>query len=195
MALVARARAMIVAPAREWPLVALERTPPGLLFSSYIVPLAALPAVCSLISGIAFFHRGILFGAVFAVMNFVLALVGVAVIALIAEALAPSFDGVKDREQAFKWIGYAYTPSWVAGIALLVPILGALVVLVAGFYSLYVLYLGAQPMMGVPSHKTIGYTAVVIVIAIVVYAAVAGITALVVGALAAGAIAAGGGLH
>lgn len=191
MALVDRARAMILTPAQEWPLVAIEPTAVGALYSGYIVPLAAIPAICGAIGGIVlstlFLHQGVVGAVVGALMQFVLALVGVAIIALVAESLAPSFDGVKNREQSFKWIAYAYSAAWVAGIALLVPVIGSLVALAGGIYSLYVLYLGAQPMMAIPQPKAVGYVVVVVLVAIVINVVLAFATIAVVGALAAGA--------
>ncbi len=199
MALVDRARAMIVSPAREWPVVAIEPTPIGTLFTSYVIPLAAIPAICGLVGSVIlsslFLHNGLIGGIVGAVIQFVFAILGVAIIGLVAEALAPSFDGTKDRAQAFKWIGYAYTAAWVAGIALLVPVLGSLVALVGGLYSLYVLYLGAQPMMNIPQPKALGYTVVVIIVAVVINFVAIAVTLGLVGALTAGALVAGGALH
>ncbi len=192
MALVDRARAMIVSPAREWPVVAIEPTAIKTLFTSYIIPLAAISAVCGLVGSVVlsafFLHSGVIAGIVGAIIQFAFAILGVTIIALVAEALAPSFDGTKDRAQAFKWIGYAYTATWVAGFALLVPVVGSIVGLVGGLYSLYVLYLGAQPMMNVPQTKALGYTVVVVIVALVINVTAVGLTLAIVGALTAGAI-------
>ena len=199
MALMDRARAMIVSPAREWPVVAIEPTPIGTLFSSYIIPLAAISAICGLVGSVVlsalFLHSGLIAGIIAAIIQFVFAILGVAIIALVAEALAPSFDGTKNRAQAFKWIGYAYTASWVAGIALLVPVLGSIVALVGGLYSLYVLYLGAQPMMNVPQAKALGFTVVVIIVAIVINLVAVFVTLGIAGAITAGALITGGAIH
>ena len=157
---------MIVRPAFEWPVVAVEPATPASLYTSYIIPLAAIGPVCTFISNAAFLHH-IVLGAVAAALSFVLELVFVFVGAIIAQSLAPSFSGISDRMAALKWIGYSYTPRWVAGILLLIPILGSLVFLVASLYSLYVLYLGAVPMMRVPQEKAIGYVVVNVLVLIV----------------------------
>lgn len=174
MALVDRARAMIVSPAREWPVVAIEPT--------------AISAVCGLVGSVVlsmfFLHSGVIVGIVGAIIQFAFAILGVTIIALVAEALAPSFDGTKDRAQAFKWIGYAYTATWVAGFASLVPVVGSIVGLVGGLYSLYVLFLGAQPMMNVPQTK-----------ALVIDLTAVSVTLGIVGALTAGALIGSGALH
>jgi heme/copper-type cytochrome/quinol oxidase subunit 4 len=41
--------------------------------------------------------------------------------------------------------------------------------MIGGIYSLYLLYTGASVMMGVPRERAVGYTAVVILVAIAVY--------------------------
>jgi hypothetical protein len=90
------------------------------------------------------------------------------IVALIVEVLAPNFGGTKDRVQAVKTIAYAYTASWVAGIAALVPFLGLLIALAAGIYGIYLLYLGLPHTMKCPQDKAGGYTAVIVIIVIVV---------------------------
>jgi hypothetical protein len=55
----------------------------------------------------------------------------------------------------------------VAGILGLIPTLGLLGVL--GLYSLYLLYLGLPALMKVPEEKAMGYTAVVIIAAILLF--------------------------
>jgi len=87
--------------------------------------------------------------------------------ALIIDALAPSFGAQKSQVQALKLTVYSYTASWVAGILSIVPILGILAGL-AGLYGLYIMYLGLPKLMKSPPDKTVGYFVVSIVVAIVV---------------------------
>ncbi len=166
MSLVDRARNMIVRPAFEWPVVSVEPATPASLYTSYIIPLAAIGPICAFVSNFVFLHHLVL-GLVTGVLSFVLELAYVFVAAIIAQSLAPSFGGVSDRMAALKWIAYSYTPRWIAGFALLIPLVGALVVLVASLYSLYVLYLGAVPMMRVPQEKAVGYVVVDVLVLIV----------------------------
>src|SRR3546814_5748835 len=120
--------------------------------------LAASPAVFGFIKGSLigpslFGVTGttsILSGLVAMVFSHVLSLVMLCVVALIINALAPTFGGRKDQLQAVKVIGYAWTAAWVAGIATIVPWLGWLVVLAGGIYSIYLLYLGLPPTMKCP---------------------------------------------
>jgi hypothetical protein len=195
VALVDRAQRILTTPAAEWPVIAQEPATPASLYSGYIVPLAAIPPIGSFLSTVLFLHRGIFAAAVISLVSFVAALVSVYLVALIAENVAPSFGAGKDRIAALKWVAYSYTASWVAGIALLIPVIGAFVALLGSLYSLYLLFLGAVPVMRVPQEKAIGYVAVVIVAAIVLGVFVGLIVGILFGILAAGTMLTTGGIH
>jgi hypothetical protein len=182
---------MIMKPAAEWDVVAAEPATVGGLYTGYAMILAAIPAVAGLIGSILFVHMNPIAAVIFAVMQYVLTLVGVYVIAFIVDALAPSFGGEKNQIQALKLVIYGYTAAWVAGVATIIPVLGGLVALVGGIYSLYTLYLGLPKLMKNPADKTVGYFIVTIIVAIVVYAVIGLIVGLVVGMLAVGALATG----
>jgi hypothetical protein len=86
---------------------------------------------------------------------------------LIADALAPSFDGSRNQVSAAKLIVYASTPVWVAGFFHFIPGLAWLISLAGFAYGAYLIYLGATALMKVPEVKAGGYTGVVLVIWIV----------------------------
>ena len=121
-------------------------------------------------------------GAVFA---FVFAIVGVFILAFIINALAPTFGAQKDSNKAFKVAVYSYTPAWIAGALQILPALGILG-MIAALYGLYLLYLGLPALMKVPQEKAIGYTAVVVVCAIVLSIVVTSIGGLIVAPAALG---------
>jgi hypothetical protein len=116
------------------------------------------------------------------------------VVALIINALAPTFGGQKDMVQALKTEAYAWTASWVAGIAVIVPWLGWLIAIAGAVYAIYLLYLGLPHTMKCPPEKAGGYTAVSVIIAIVLSWIVGVIVVGVVGT-AAMTGAAMGGMH
>jgi hypothetical protein len=87
-------------------------------------------------------------------------------LALIIDALALTFSREKKQAQALKVAAYSYTPAWLAGILGLIPMLSLLGAL-AALYGLYLLYLGLPVLMKAPKEKAIGYTAVVVLCAIV----------------------------
>ena len=92
-------------------------------------------------------------------------------IAWLVDVLAPTFGGQRDPLRALKLTAYSYTAAWVAGILQIVPALGVLALL-AGCYGLYLLYLGLPVLMRCPKEKSLGYTIVLILCAIVVSAVI-----------------------
>ncbi len=169
MGLVTRAKNILTRPNTEWPVIAGERTGPAALFGGYVAPLAAIPPVATII-GNQLFSGAMTFGQSIAIgiIGFVIALVGVYVLGLIASKIAPSFGGEDDLTQGLKLVGYAYTAAWIAGVVNLVPAL-AMLSIIGGLYSLYLLYAGASVMMSIPRERSAGYTVVVILVAIGLY--------------------------
>jgi hypothetical protein len=176
--IITRAKSMLLAPRAEWPLVAAEPDTVAGLYSGYIAVLAAIPAIVHFLSStligvpvpfLGSFRVPMAAGLTTAVLTYVLSLVGVFIVALIVDALAPSFSAEKNRVQALKTVAYAYTASWVASIIGIIPGLGLLAALAGLIYGLYLLNMGLPFTMKCPPAKAIGYTAVTIVVAIVVY--------------------------
>ncbi|GAB3787442.1 Yip1 family protein [Dyella agri] len=170
-----RIKAILSTPRTEWPVIATEPATTTSLYSGYIVIVAALPAIAhfikgSLIGSSAFgmtVRNSIGAGITQLVLGYLLSLVLAYVMALIINALAPSFGGQKDMTQALKVVAYSWTATWVAGIAVIVPWLGWLIALAGAIYGIYLLYLGLPHTMKCPEDKAGGYTAVSVVIAIV----------------------------
>lgn len=173
--LVERAKAIIMKPRDEWPVIAGEDASIGGLYTRYALWLAAIPALAVFVRAIVFGY-GSWFGVSFrpsigsavgmALGQYVTALASVAVVALIVDFLAPRFDGTPDRVAAFKLAIYSATAGWLAGIFSAVPGLEILGLL--GLYSFYLFYLGAPVLMKVPEDKVILFTVVVVVIALIV---------------------------
>ncbi len=196
--LVARVKAILMSPRTEWPLIAAEPTTVADLYKNYIAILAAIPVIAGFIKGslIGYGAFGIHYrtpigaGIASAIISYLLGLVLVYVVALIVEALAPTFGAQKDRLQALKTVAYAYTASWVAGIALIIPGIGWLVAIAGAIYGIYLLYLGLPFTMKAPQEKAGGYTAVTVIITIVlgwivglIVAGVAGTGAMMAGGM------------
>ncbi len=165
MVLADRARRIVTAPAFEWPVIAAELDTAPHLFRPYVIPLAAIGPICSFLGNAIFLHHPLV-GALSAVLAFVLALVDVVVVSLIAAALAPSSAGVNDRMAALKLIAYSSTPGWIAAVLNIVPLLGLLSI-VGSLYGLYLIYLGATPLLAIPRGNAIGFTVLVVLAAIV----------------------------
>jgi hypothetical protein len=109
---------------------------------------------------------GVIDGLTHMIMSYILGLGMIFVLSLIIDALAPTFDGQKNPIAALKLAVYAYTPIWLAGILMVIPLLGVLALL-ASLYGVYLLYIGLPSLMKNPPDKSIGYTALIVVCAIV----------------------------
>ena len=180
MSLIDRVKNILLTPSSEWGVIDGEPTTTAALYTGYIVPLAAIGPVAQVVGysvfGVQVPFTGTTWRAPIgsaitgAVVTYVLALVSIYVLALIIDALAPTFAGTKNQTQALKVAAYSSTASWVAGIFAMIPGLRFLGIL--GLYGLYLLFLGLPALMKAPKEKAIGYTVVVVIAAIVVFAVV-----------------------
>lgn len=174
MNLVERVQAILLKPKDTWPVIESETGDIPSIYKNYLVYLAAIPALATFIGlsligvgGFGFsFRVPILTGLVNLIVGYALSLAMVYVLALIADALAPTFGGQKNMLNAFKLVAYGATAGMVGGIFGLLPALSMLGLL-AGLYSIYLLYTGIPVLMKAPQEKAAGYTAVLVVCGIV----------------------------
>lgn len=175
MNIIARVKEVLFTPKSAWLAIEIEETNMATLYTQYIMILAAIQALAGFIGvslfGVSSFGVSVktplMAGLIQMGLGYGLALAMVYVVALIADALAPSFGGQKSPVNALKLVAYSSTAAMVGGIFMLVPALGVLA-LIASLYSLYLLYLGIPTLMKAPQEKALPYTAVLVVCAIVV---------------------------
>jgi hypothetical protein len=168
MGVVDRVRNILVTPKTEWPRIAAEPATVKGIFTGYAMILALLPLVGMLLTALlSGFGLGLGFILVPAILTYFIGLAVLFVMALIADALAPGFDGRKDQLSAVKLVVYSATPQWVAGFLSFIPGIGWLLGLLGFAYAAYLLYLGSMPTMNVPESKAPAYTIVLILIWIV----------------------------
>ena len=163
--LVKRVQAIILTPQTEWPVIERESGDTALLFSRYVAILALIPAVARFIGVVLIGgYVSFLAGLAAAIVGYLLSFAVVYVVALIVDALAPSFGGQKNFPNALKLTVYSYTPAWLAGIFYLIPGLSFLAVL--GLYGFYLLWLGLPPLMRTPREQALIYAAAVVLCAL-----------------------------
>jgi hypothetical protein len=159
---VERVKGILLAPKTEWVRIAAEPASVQGIYTSWVMILAAIGPIMILLSSMMFSILGFAFGVRAAISMYVIALVTVAVVALICDLIAPSFGGTKDYVRSLKLVAYSFTAVWVAQIALIVPVLGGLVVLVAAIYAFYLFYLGAPLLGRCSAERAVPYTLVVV---------------------------------
>lgn len=182
-----RVKGLLTSPVREWATIKDESHTIAGLYTQYVIALAAIPAVASFVglsivgySGLGATYRvPMASGVANMVLSYVLSLGSVYVMALVIDALAPNFAGEKNFIQAFKVAAFFPTAAWLAGVFYVIPALSILAVLGA-LYSLWLLYTGLSPLMSVPEDKSVAYTAVVVLVAIVIMFVISIVAALVI---------------
>lgn len=172
--MVGRIKAILTDPKNEFARIEAEPMTVSGIMTGWVVPLAAIGPIAQLIGsltmGVSFLgvtYRPSPVAAIStAVVSYVMALVAAYVVAMIIDALAPTFGGQKDPVKAMKTYAYAGTAFYLAAVFQIVPALAMLAVV--GFYSFYLLYVALPIMMKSPEDKTIVYLIVSIVVAAVV---------------------------
>src|SRR6476469_5525564 len=107
MNLVARAKAILTTPRTEWPVIDAEPLDLGSLLTGYVLPLAVIGPIASAIGwsmfGFGGYFRLSIGSAIgHAIVSFIMAVVGMFVLAWIINALAPTFGGTQSMPQAIK---------------------------------------------------------------------------------------------
>lgn len=174
MSIINRAKAILLDPRKTWGEIESEQTDVAAIYKGYLVPIALVPAIAGFVGssvvGISFLgttHRvPMASGLVNMVVGYALMLAALFVVALIVDALAPTFGGTQDRVRAVKVVAYGSTASILGGIFSVLPALAPLG-LIASIYSIYLIYLGLPVLMRCPADKAVAYTALVVVCGVI----------------------------
>jgi hypothetical protein len=171
--MVARIKGILLSPKEEWVKIDAEPMTTQGIMTGWVVPLAAITPVAMFLGAMLILSSipiGFRFNTSYllatAVLSYVMAVIGAYVTALVVDALAPTFGGTKNPVAALKVVAFGSTAAYLAGIFLIVPMLGILAIV--GLYSLYLIYVGLPILMKVPQDKVIAYTIVAILSAAVI---------------------------
>jgi hypothetical protein len=186
--LIQRVINLIVKPREEWKVIASERPEPMKLIGGYALILALIPALAALISAgvigtsvMGYTYRSISGGLMQGMIQLFSAVIGVYLLSFVIDLLAPSFESEKNPGRSLQLAVYASTPSWVAGLLLLIPGVKWLAMLAGAAYSVYLLATGMPFIKGTPKDKVTGYAALTIIAMIIISAVLTMILALIFG--------------
>jgi hypothetical protein len=172
---------LLLRPHLEWDRIAGEQATPRGLYFGYLLPLALLAGVCGFV-GVSVFGASahgvsvrvpMFLGAIGAALNVVLTLLGVFVLGLIINRLAPLLRSTPDQIQAHKLAVYSATPLFIAGMFTIHPALAWLSLV--WLYALVLLFMGLPRVMKTPEDREIGFFLGMVAISIVVFLAVGGL--------------------
>ncbi len=189
-----KVKEILLQPKAAWLKIKREPTSALQVLITYAMPLALLPVVFGMLGLSMIGHRygfgpvggifriPITYSLIWAIVSYVLTLVGLFIEGLVINALAPSFGSKKHLTNAFKLAVYAYTPAFIAGILSIIPALSVLVFLLS-LYGIYLLFLGFPVMMETPDDKVLLYLIVTIIVIIVIFAIISAVSGAILSAL------------
>ncbi len=170
MNLIERIKNILLTPKTEWDVINGETATPQSLLISYVLPLAVVAAVGSLLKGLLFGGIiGMKFFIVTGLIAFIASIISYYITVIIVDMLAPSFASEKNMGKSAQLVAYSGTPSYIGGLLSFIPVIGWLVALAAWAYGVYLMYLGIGPLKKTPEDKKVVYMVVAFLIMIVLY--------------------------
>ena len=174
MNIINRAKDIVLNPKPTWQQIEQEPSSVKQLYTQYYMILALIPAIAGFIGssivGVGMFGMTvrvpIVSGLVQMVLSYAMGLASVYILSLIINALAPKFGGISNPLNALKIAVYASTAALLGGFFAIIPMLSILGIL-TGLYSIYLLYLGLPVLMKNPQDKSVTYTIVIFIAAII----------------------------
>jgi hypothetical protein len=172
--IITRIRNLLLTPREAWPEIAAEPETVNGLYKRYILAVAAVPALAGFIKtsilgydvlGVSV-RLGLLAGVGNALLQYVLNLAVVYVVALVVNALAPTFGGEKDLTRSLQAVAYAWIGAWAGATLVILPWLGWLFSLAGAGYSIYLLRLGLPHTQKCPDSSATRYAGTVALLAI-----------------------------
>lgn len=167
MNLIDRVKNILLTPKTEWEVINGETATTQSLLTSYVLPLAIVASLGSLLKGFLFAGTyGLKYFIVTAIIGFAAAVIAFYVTVIIVDMLAPSFESEKNMGKSAQLVAYSGTPSYVGSLLSFIPVLGWLIALAAWAYGIYLMYLGIGPLKKTPEDKKAVYMIIAYVIMI-----------------------------
>lgn len=168
MNIIERVKNILLTPKTEWETINNETATPQSLLMGYVLPLAVISALGSLLKGFLFAGAfGVKFFILTAVIGFIAAVIAFYITVMIVDMLAPSFASEKNMGKSAQLVAYSATPSYIAGLLSFIPVVSWIIALAAWAYGIYLMYLGIGPLKKTPEDKKVLYMIVAYLIMIV----------------------------
>jgi hypothetical protein len=154
--LIGRAWRILFRTEVEWELIDGESASVPGLFVGYACILAAIRPLAEIPQNVLLIHWTAAPTLEITALRYAASLLGVFIVGLVINALAPLYHGEKNLVQAMKLSVYSHTAGWVVGLLYIMPIPGFLA-MIGGLYGLYILLLGLPTLMRSAREETAGY--------------------------------------
>lgn len=193
-AMLSRIANIMSKPTAEWPVIAAEESSIGRILGGFYIPLSLLAVITTILAlGVLGIGADLLEQAgmsvtigdtvVRAVTSFIFGLLTFYALTYLASIIAPSFEGKGSLVQAAKLFAYSSTPTLIAGILLpflsASPLLLILLTFASIAYAIYLIYVGAGPVLDIPAEKLAGFTVVVLAIYIALGVVMYGVNSMI----------------
>ena len=160
-----RSKNLIISPVSEWEVIKSENQDKSKTVKDFLLPYVIIIGIATLL-GSSVFHSRFGFSLSFvitsAIISVLITFAGVYVSALLINEIAQGFGSVKNIHKSFEYVTYSFTAYFIATAASdLIDVSPVNILLqLAGLYSFYILWTGAEPMMGTPEDKKAGFVVV-----------------------------------
>lgn len=161
MYLITRLKNLLFSPAAEWTVIRNEQLAAVLVYLKYVIWVAALTPLGFLLG---FFRLQVPLNFRAALLTYVILLIAVEGTANLAHLLAPAFSSHKDLNRALKLVAFGFTPVYVAGLLLFVPLFGAILWLIGIVYAAYLIHLGLPLVLATPADKAFPFMLTIVAI-------------------------------
>lgn len=159
-ALIERAQLICFHPQDAWRAIKSETLSIKEIYVQHLVALVALAAFFRFIKGsilgysapiVGTIRTGVISGLAHMVITFFLQLAMIYVFALLLQFIAKQkyFDAMIDIVGMFKLVAYSSVVSLIGALFIIIPYFGGILSSAIALYSIYVLYLGIEPMTGI----------------------------------------------
>jgi len=164
--LIDKVKNIIVTPKEEWEVIATAVTERRNLFINYALPLIVVAAIGKFIGASSYgLGHSVYSGFMTAIAYIISTLGGLYIAAVVINELAETFHTQRDFDAILKLVVYAATPAYLATfVASLHPMLSFTGLF--GLYSLYLFWLGVDPLLKTPKEKKVGYVTVSLLITV-----------------------------
>lgn len=165
-ALIERVRNIILKPSEEWDRIAAEPGRIDRLYGGYLLPIVGVVALATFVLTVLtslFSLSGPLFAAIFYLVT---ALAVTFAMAIVINALAPTFASQRDDIAAHKLAVYSATPWLLTHIFNAHPMLSPISIL--GLYAFFLIYVGLPKLMKTPEEKRLPYVGAILLASLIV---------------------------
>lgn len=166
-----RIKNLILTPEKEWKQIQNENQSKKEIIKNFAVPLLIIIVICSILGDIIFTsreHFTIAYIACKAFVTFAIVYSTIYLSALLINELTLSFNSKKDLNVTFKLVVYSFTAYFLStAFSNLIPPLG--LIQVFALYSIYLFWLGCEPLLQTNQDNKIGFVVLSSIIILCIY--------------------------